>query len=43
MKGNRFYSMSLEEIFQRLQTSEDGLSQKEASRRIKKYGYKGRK
>ena len=39
MKGNRFYSMSLEEIFQRLQTSEDGLSQKEASRRIKKYGY----
>lgn len=39
MKGNRFYSMSLEEIFQKLQTSEDGLSQKEANRRIKKYGY----
>ena len=39
MKENRYYAMSTEEIFQKFQTSEEGLTTKEAEKRIEKYGY----
>ena len=39
MKENRFYAMSTDEVFQKLQTGEDGLTTKEANKRIEKYGY----
>ncbi|MBQ3307228.1 MAG: HAD-IC family P-type ATPase [Bacilli bacterium] len=38
MKEKTYYSMSEEEIYQKLQTSEDGLSSKEAMKRLNKYG-----
>ena len=38
MKGTIYYSMSIDEIFQKFQTSEEGLSSKEAARRLEKYG-----
>lgn len=38
MKNDRYYAMSIEEIFQKFQTSEEGLSNKEAEKRIKKHG-----
>ena len=39
MNNNNFYNMNIEEVFQKLQTYEEGLTQKEASKRIEKYGY----
>ena len=39
MKENRYYAMSTDEVFQKLQTGEDGLTTKEANKRIEKYGY----
>ena len=38
MKNGRYYSMSIEELKQKLQTNEEGLSNKEAKKRIEKYG-----
>ena len=38
MKEKTYYSMSEEEIYQKLQTSEDGLSSKEAKKRLNKNG-----
>lgn len=38
MKEKRFYSMSSEEVFQKLQTNEEGLTEKEAQKRINRYG-----
>ena len=38
MKNDRYYSMSIEEVKQKLQTNEEGLSNKEAKKRIEKYG-----
>ncbi len=38
MKEDRYYAMSKEELFQKLQTTEDGLTDKEASKRQNKYG-----
>ena len=38
MKGNYYYSMKAEEIYQKFQTSEEGLTTKEALRRLDKYG-----
>lgn len=39
MKENRYYSMSVDEIYKKFQTSDDGLTSKEAEKRINKYGY----
>lgn len=39
MKENRYYAMSTDEIFKKFQTSTDGLTTKEAQKRIEKYGY----
>ena len=39
MKENRYYAMSTDEIFQKFQTSTDGLTTREAEKRIEKYGY----
>ena len=36
MKKDRYYSMSVEEIKQKLQTNEEGLSNKEAKKRLEK-------
>ena len=33
MKNDRYYSMSIEEVKQKLQTNEEGLSNKEAKKR----------
>lgn len=38
MKNDRYYSMSVEEVKQKLQTNEEGLSSKEAKKRLEKYG-----
>ena len=38
MKENRYFSMSIDEIFKKFQTDEDGLSSREALKRLKKYG-----
>ena len=38
MKNDRYYSMSIEEVKQKLQTNEEGLSNKEAKKRLEKYG-----
>jgi magnesium-transporting ATPase (P-type) len=38
MKEKNYYSMSEEEIFQKFQTDQNGLSSKEVEKRIKKYG-----
>ena len=38
MKNDRYYSMSIEETKQKLQTNEEGLSNKEAKKRLEKYG-----
>ncbi len=38
MKENRYYAMSIDEVFKRFQTSEDGLTKKEALKRQNKYG-----
>lgn len=38
MKENRYYSMSVEEIYRKFQTGEEGLTTKEATKRIEKYG-----
>ena len=37
--NNNFYNMSVEEVFQKLHTYKEGLTSKEASKRIEKYGY----
>ncbi len=39
MKENRFYAMSCDELFKKFRTNEDGLSTREAEKRIEKYGY----
>ena len=39
MKENRYYAMSTEEVFKKFQVDESGLSTREASKRIEKYGY----
>ena len=39
MKNNKFYAMSTDEILKKFQTSEEGLTSKEATKRINKYGY----
>ena len=38
MKDERYYSMKIEEIFQKFHTSLDGLTSVEADRRLEKYG-----
>lgn len=38
MKNDRFFTMSNDEIFKKFQTSENGLSNKEARKRLEKYG-----
>jgi calcium-translocating P-type ATPase len=38
MKNNRYYAMSVDEIYKRFQTSDMGLSNKEAEKRQDKYG-----
>ena len=38
MKNERYYSMNIEEAMQKLQTSEEGLSSREAKKRLEKYG-----
>lgn len=38
MKENRYYSMSTEELLSKFQTSEEGLSKREAEKRLLKYG-----
>ncbi len=38
MKEDRYYAMTKEELFQKLQTSDDGLTEKEALKRQNKYG-----
>ncbi len=38
MKNDRYYAMTKEEIFLRLQTSKEGLTEKEVQRRQEKYG-----
>mgnify|MGYP003298723887 CR=1 FL=1 len=38
MKEERYYSMKTEEVFQKLQTAEEGLTEKEAQKRINRYG-----
>ena len=39
MNNDNFYNMSVEEVFQKLHTYKEGLTTKEASKRIEKYGY----
>jgi len=39
MNNNNFYNMNVEEVFQKLHTYKEGLTSKEASRRLEKYGY----
>jgi len=39
MKENRYYAMSSDEIFKKIQTSADGLTTREAQKRNEKYGY----
>ena len=41
MKSDRFYAMTIEEVFHRVQTSKEGLSEKEAHNRLQKYGKNG--
>jgi len=38
MKNNRYYAMSVDEILKKYQTSEEGLTTKEATKRLEKYG-----
>ena len=38
MKNDRYYAMSIEEVFRKFQTNEDGLTSKEASRRLLRNG-----
>ncbi len=38
MKGKNYYAMTSEEILQKFQTSREGLTSKEANKRINKYG-----
>lgn len=38
MKNNRYYAMSVDEILKKCQTSEEGLTTKEATKRLEKYG-----
>ena len=38
MEEKNYHTMNLEEIYQSLQTSKDGLSMKEAKKRLLKYG-----
>ena len=38
MKEDRFYAMTTDEIYRKFQTSEDGLTSKEAKKRIEKHG-----
>ena len=38
MKDKKYYSMNLEELYQKLRTSEDGLDLKEVKKRQEKYG-----
>ena len=38
MKDKKYYSMNLEELYQKLRTSEDGLNIKEVKKRQEKYG-----
>jgi len=38
MKNKNYYSMSIDEIFKKFQTSENGLSSREAEKRIDKNG-----
>ena len=38
MKNNRYYAMSIEELYQRFQINDEGLTTKEAKKRIEKYG-----
>ena len=38
MKENRYYAMTIDEIFKKFQTSEEGLTKKEAQKRLLKYG-----
>lgn len=38
-KGKNWHSMPIEEVLQELDTTEDGLTDKEAEERLKKYGY----
>lgn len=38
MKENRYYSMTIDEVFKRFQVDESGLSTREATKRINKYG-----
>lgn len=38
MKEKKYYSMKVEELYQKLRTSEEGLSSKEVKKRIEKYG-----
>ena len=38
MKDEKYYSLSIEEVFRKLQASPDGLNNKEALKRIEKYG-----
>ena len=39
MKENRYFSMTIDEVFKKFQTDEEGLSTKEAKKRIDKYGF----
>ena len=39
MKNERYYSMNIEEAMQKLQTSEEGLSSREAKKRLEKFFY----
>ena len=38
-KGKNWHSMPIEEILKELDTTEEGLTDKEAEERLKKYGY----
>ena len=38
MKENRYYSMTIDEVFKRFQVDDNGLSSREALKRINKYG-----
>ena len=38
MKKDRYYAMSIDEIFKRFQVTESGLTTKEAQKRLKRYG-----
>ena len=38
MKENRYYAMTIDEVFKRFQVDENGLSTREATKRLNKYG-----